>query len=328
MVPQDVFVAARSSEWSELDALLLRGDDLQKLGGRDISRIAALYRAVCKDVMRCRAAHYSADLSAYLDGLAGRAHNVLYSARASRGGGRALGLARLVARDFPRTFRRRARFFALSAALFVIPWVIGQAGAMASNDFALKVMPAPALEQMAEAYAQGFADGRATGADAGMAGFYVYNNVGIAFRCFATGVLFGAGSVFFLVYNGLVIGTSLGHVIRSGSGGNMLTFICGHAPFELTAIVISGAAGLQMGYALVATGGRTRLGSLRSQAREIAHLVLGAALMLLIAAVVEGFWSPSAVAAPVKWAASGLFTLLVVLYFALAGRGPARAEGP
>ena len=84
-----------------------------------------------------------------------------------------------------------------------------------------------------------------------MAGFYVYNNVGIAFRCFATGVLFGAGSLFFLIYNGLVTGTVAGYVMSAGHGGNIWTFMCGHAPFELTAIVIAGGAGLEMGYALV-----------------------------------------------------------------------------
>jgi len=45
-----------------------------------------------------------------------------------------------------------------------------------------------------------------------MASFYVYNNVGIAFRCFATGILFGLGSIFFLVYNGLCIGVVAGAV--------------------------------------------------------------------------------------------------------------------
>ncbi len=73
-----------------------------------------------------------------------------------------------------------------------------------------------------------------------MTGFYVYNNIGIAFRCFATGVLFGLGSVFFLVYNGLMIGAVAGLVTAAGHGKNLLTFTCTHGAFELTAIVISG----------------------------------------------------------------------------------------
>jgi uncharacterized membrane protein SpoIIM required for sporulation len=173
---------------------------------------------------------------------------------------------------------------------------------------------------MAHAYSQGFASGRDAGTDTGMAGFYVYNNVGIAFRCFATGILGGAGSLFFLVYNGLVTGTVAGYVMSAGHGGNIWTFMCGHAPFELTAIVIAGGAGLQMGYALIDTGGLTRVGSLRRAAPAIAQQILGAAAMLLVAALIEGFWSPSSLPAPVKWTASGIFTTLVVLYLALAGR--------
>ena len=68
----------------------------------------------------------------------------------------------------------------------------------------MSVLPAELLDGMAEAYSKGFAEGRSGDQDAAMAGFYVYNNVGIAFRCFATGILFGLGSLFFLLYNGLV----------------------------------------------------------------------------------------------------------------------------
>lgn len=316
---QDEFVAARSRDWRELDLLLGEGEALHTKDGPTISRAASLYRSLCTDLMRCRSARYTPDLAGYLHGLAGRAHNTLYGAAPFR----LPGLAALLARDFPRTLRERWRFFALASALFVIPWAVGLFGALHSNDFSVKVLPAPMLEGMARAYEEGFDKGRSAGTDTGMAGFYVWNNVGIAFRCFATGVLFGTGSLFFLVYNGLMIGTVTGYVMSAGHGGNIWTFMCGHAPFELTAIVISGAAGLQMGYALVETGGLTRRGSLRRQAPEIARLILGAAFMLLIAALLEGFWSPSSIPPTIKWAASGVFTVGVALYLALAGRSRA-----
>jgi uncharacterized membrane protein SpoIIM required for sporulation len=101
--------------------------------------------------------------------------------------------------------------------------------------------------------------------------------------------------------------------------------MCGHAPFELTAIVVAGGAGLQMGYALVDTGGLTRLRSLRRAAPSITRQILGAAAMLFIAAGIEGFWSPSSLPPPVKWTASAVFSILVILYLSLAGR-PAEAR--
>ena len=153
-----------------------------------------------------------------------------------------------------------------------------------------------------------------------MAGFYVYNNVGIAFRCFATGVLFGFGSVFFLVYNGLNIGTVFGYVESLGHGRNLFTFVSGHSAFELGAVIIAGAAGLRLGYSLLDTEGKDRLSSLRAAGKPAITLVLGAACMLLIAAGVEGFWSPSSVKDEVKWAVGVANALLLLAFFRHAGR--------
>ena len=155
--------------------------------------------------------------------------------------------------DFPRALRRHARFFALALGLFLLPGLVGFGLSYRSRSFALGLLSPEVAEQMEEAYAEGFGKGRSEAADTAMAGFYVHNNVGIAFRCFATGVLFGLGSMFFLVYNGLQMGAVAGLLTASGRGFNLLTFVASHGAFELTAIVIAGTAGLVMGYALVDT---------------------------------------------------------------------------
>lgn len=320
MKSQDKFVAERQRDWQQLDVLLAR--ELYAHPGATISQIASLYRALCTDLVRAHSAHYSPDLLGYLNGIAARAHSALYGARPHH----ALDAVGLLLREFPVALRRNGRFLLLAFLLFALPCAVGLIGTLRSAEFARHVLPGQVLEQMASAYAKGFADGRATGEDSGMAGFYVYNNVGIAFRCFATGILFGLGSLFFLIYNGLTIGTVTGHVWVTGHGGNILTFMCGHAPFELTAILIAGTAGMRMGYALVATGGRTRLGSLRAAARELAALVVGAAVMLVIAAAIEGFWSPSSVPAPVKWLVGAGLSLAVALFLSLAGRAQSAAR--
>jgi len=316
MRPQDEFVAARQHDWAELEQLLALGRGFRKLPAVSIARAATIYRAVSSDLMRAQAAGYSLDVIALLDGLAARAHNTLYSAPPYR----MRAVWELIAADFPRTLRRHGRFFALALALFVLPGVLGFAGAMRSRAFALQILPAESVEQMEEAYAEGFGKGRKAGVNTFMTGFYVFHNVGIAFQCFATGVLFGLGSVFFLVYNGLTIGAVAGLVTAAGHGRNLLTFTCTHGAFELTAIVIAGTAGIVMGYALVDTRGRTRIGSLQARAREIVYLVVGAALMLLVAAGIEGFWSPSGLPDRVKWGGAVVAYLLVISYLTFAGR--------
>jgi uncharacterized membrane protein SpoIIM required for sporulation len=117
-----------------------------------------------------------------------------------------------------------------------------------------------------------------------------------------------------------MIGATLGYVMSLGYGANILSFVVSHSPFELTAIVISGGAGLQMGHSLVRTNGETRLGSLKRQGPEIIQLVMGAAFMLLIAAMIEGMWSGSGLPIPVKLIVGAVLIVLVTLYLVFAGR--------
>lgn len=321
---QDEFVGRRRGDWDELGRLLAGDRPWHKLPPGAISRAAGLYRSIAADLMRARSGGYAAEVIALLDGLAARAHAALYSAPPYRLG----AIADLLLRDFPRTVRRYRWFMAFAAFLFVVPGVVGFTGARQSRSFALRVLPEEAAVQMEQSYARPPGEGRGGGDNAFMAGFYVHNNVGIAFRCFATGILFGLGSVFFLVYNGLMIGTVAGLVTAAGHGRNLLTFISGHGAFELTAIAISGAAGMVIGHALVATGGLTRFGSLRRRAGDIARLVLGAAVMLLIAAMLEGFWSPSPAPPTAKLVVAGLLWVAVALYFIRVGRAGVRADEP
>ncbi len=320
---QEEFVGRRQGTWTALNQQLITKKPLHRLPPADISRFSNLYRIVCADLTHARDVGYTPDLIAYLDSLAGRAHNLLYAAPPYR-----LRAAwDLVARDFPRTLRRHGRFFALGMLLFFGPLVLCGVATIFYPEFAYEVLSPDQLHGMAEMYSEAHT-GRDAETNSGMAGYYVHHNVGIAFRCFATGILFGLGSLYFLLYNGIVLGTIFGHVIAAGHGGNILTFACTHGVFELTAIAIAGGAGLQMGYALVATGGRTRLGSLRAAGPDVARIILGAAIMLCIAAAIEAFWSPSGLPPPVKWGAAGILGILLAGYLGFAGRARGAAEEP
>ncbi len=318
MTTRDGFVAEREPRWVELERLL--GSSASGKNGESIARVAALYREICADLMQVRSLGFGPDLRRRLDALAARSNNFLYRTPRHR----FAQALRQVTSEFPRTVREKWVFVAASSLLFWLPFAIGVIGTLSDERFAERVLPAEMLEQMSEAYSKGFGAGRSEGMDAAMTGFYVYNNIGIAFRCFATGILFGAGSLFFLVYNGLVTGTVLGYVAASGHGRNILTFVCGHSSLELTAIVISGAAGLMIGHSLLDTRGLTRLGSLQQAGKPALSLVLGSAGLLVLAALVEGFWSPSGAADPVKWVVAALIALFVFGYLALGGR---RAAG-
>ena len=153
-------------------------------------------------------------------------------------------------------------------------------------------------------------------------GFYIMNNIGIAFQTFASGLLLGLGSLFFLLFNGLMIGAVAGHLTQIGYGQTFWSFVIGHGAFELTAIALAGAAGLKLGWALLAPGRLPRGEALRLAAARSVRLVGGVTLLLVLAAFVEAYWSSMTLAsASVKYGVGAGLWLLVLAYLTLAGRG-------
>ena len=305
------WVEARRDRWRSLDLLLTRGPRT----GTEWSELSMGYRVVCSDLADARAQGLSDDVLRHLDDLASRGHNALYGAR--RGNlGRAAFAA--VLDGFPRRLRTEWRFFLLASVLFYGPFVLGAVGAAISPEFGAAVMSDAGLASLEDSYSD--APSRNAQENAMMAGFYVNNNVGIAFRCFATGALAGLGSVFFLVYNGLLIGASFGHLASVGLLHNLMEFTSGHSAWELTAICVSGAAGLRLGWAILVTHGRTRTGSVRAIGPTLFDLVLGTFVMLVFAALIEGFWSASPIPRPVKYGFGVVQWGLVIAWLWLGGR--------
>jgi uncharacterized membrane protein SpoIIM required for sporulation len=149
-----------------------------------------------------------------------------------------------------------------------------------------------------------------------MFGYYIMHNVGIAFECYVAGVIFGIGSVLYLAFNGAFSGAIAGYVASCGFAGTFFPFIATHSAFELTAIVFCGAAGLKVGRAVLLPGRARRATALQAAARETSVIVFGYAVMLVIAAAIEAFFSSAAWITPtVKLVAAGISWALVGVFF-------------
>jgi uncharacterized membrane protein SpoIIM required for sporulation len=142
------------------------------------------------------------------------------------------------------------------------------------------------------------------------------NNIRVAILAFAAGIAAGLGAAFVLLFNGLILGVVTGLAVNAGNGDLLLEWIPAHGILELSCIVVAGAAGMRMGWALVAPGHRRRGAALAAEARPAAEIVLGVAAWLVIAGLIEGFVSPSGIGLGARVAvgliAAGAFWGLVV----------------
>ncbi|MGB0712244.1 MAG: stage II sporulation protein M [Gammaproteobacteria bacterium] len=321
---QEQFIRRYEADWRALRAWLdaTEGGVGLEQGGAglpDPADVPGLYRRVCHQLALARSRTYSPRLVDELARLAHEGHDRLYAER----GWSPMRVVRFLALDFPRTVRAEWRLVALSALVFWGTLLTMIAVLQFEPDFVHRVMTAanvaelenqydPAREREARESGQGFV----------MFGFYVFNNAGIGFRTFASGVLFGVGTVFTLFYNGLVIGAAAGHLTQLGYIETFWGFVAGHSAFELTAIVLSGAAGMKLGFVLLMPGRLRRLEALRLSAQRILPLVYGACLLFIMAAVIEAFWSPRQwVPVQYKYLVGIVLWVLTLWYFLRAGGG-------
>lgn len=317
---QSQFESVHQGEWQAFARQL---EALERGKPSPASRgFAAAYRRLCLHLALAKARGYSNHLVEQLEQLAMRGHQQLYRHR-NRLGARSIGF--LLA-GFPRLVREEWHFVLAASLLFYVS-LIGMGLLVYLFPDLIYSLVAP--EQVAEMEAMYDPDasrlGRFGGRDAGddwmMFGFYIMNNIGIAFQTFASGLLFGLGSLFFLLFNGLTIGAVAGHLTRIGYNDTFWAFVIGHGAFELTAITFAGAAGLKLGWALLAPGRLRRSEALRQAAARSVRLIAGVLLLLLIAAFVEAYWSSMTfTTAPIKYLVGALLWLLVAAYFLLAGR--------
>jgi hypothetical protein len=83
---------------------------------------------------------------------------------------------------------------------------------------------------------------------------------------------------------------------------------------------------MMIGYALIDPGDLTRAQAIKKKGIEATRIVIGCALILVVAGLIEGFISPSSLPAAVKYGV-GLGTgLLMFAYFYFAGRTESDSE--
>lgn len=327
------FVASHQADWERWDRYLglsaAPPDRSPRWRRRSVARqseaipaaqLAARFRGLCHDLSLARDRNYSSVLVDRLQVRVLLAHQLLYGART--GIGRAV--AEFLLFGLAEAVRRERRVVLSAALLFLVPLVsVLVALQFAPEGIYLFLRPDAVAEferlyGRDHSYVEQFVGGAR---DWTRYAGYIANNVRIDFQCFATGIAFCVGSVFYLIFNGLTMGAVAGYLTQIGLGDNFWGFVSGHSPFELTGVILSGAAGLKLGMALVAPGRRTRRAALLENARLAAPLLYGAALLTFFAASIEAFWSPlRSVPLQLKYAFGAALWMLLAVYFGLARR--------
>lgn len=319
------FETRHAADWAALEQqvkLRLQRRRRQKQEGLlPAAQFAALYRRVCEQLSLARERAYPAYLVDRLQAVSSDAHQLVYQ----QGGGTTLQTLReFLLHGFPAAVYQHRRQVTLSALLFFVPMLVVGWLMYQRPELILTMMDAASAQGMEEMYsvdAESIGRRRDASSDWAMFGHYIRNNIGIGFRCFAGGLFVGVGSILFIVFNGAFIGAVAGFLTQRGLSVTFYSFVATHSSFELIAIVLSGAAGLRLGEALVAPGRLTRRASLVRATREVTPLIYGFVFLFTVAAAVEAFWSSAPWIPPlVKYPVAAACWIGLLAYLVLQGR--------
>ena len=317
VVPQDRFVTQRKSAWQRLEDLLklLDSASLRRLRREEVRELGRIYRRTASDLAIARAESRDPRLVNYLNSLVIRAHGRIY--RADAQGGKRIRM--FFTRELPQTFRRTWRYTLLAFSVFMLFAVIGFVGTRYDPEFSELLGVSPALREMyietKTPWWEQLNDSNQEGAS-----MIMTNNIMVTIYTFAFGATCGIGTLFYLAVNGANIASVLALTYRAGFGNDLVTFMVGHGVVELSCIFIAGGAGLLIGSAMIMPGDLTRADALKTRGMEAVRLMIGVAILLVVAGTIEGFISPAPVDPRVKYSIGVITGVAMYAYLLFVGR--------
>ncbi len=310
------FIAQNKDKWK-------RFEELNKQKHRDPDELSRLFVEITEDLSYARTHYPRRSVRVYLNYMAQHVFTSLYRIRKE-------SLGRFVhfwTRGLPLELYRSRSSLLIAFVIFILAAAIGVASTANDLNFARIILSDDYIAMTDSFIEEG--DPMAVYKQMDGLPMFVYiffNNIRVAFFCFIFGIFLGVGTGFFLVYNGIMVGTFQSYFYYKGltisavMGKSLLlsTFltIWIHGAFEISAIVIAAAAGIVLSRGLLFPGTYSRMQSLQISAKRGLKIMLGLTPFIFIAAVLES-WVTRHTEMPdaLKWFIIIGSFLIMILYF-------------
>lgn len=325
----DRFIRQGETRWAELDELVRSLESGSRLSLEQIRALHSLYERTASDLVELAASSSVPEVRLRLESLVARAYAEIHETRDQR----RLFLWKTVSNwlwhRFPRTFRRHL------TAFWVATWVTGIGATLGGVLTAVdpdarhvtmafghnEVRPSERV-RLEESTTEKLGTSRMTAFSTQL----MVNNTRVSLLCLALGMSWGVGTLILLFYNGIILGAVGWDYILDGEAVFLLAWILPHGSVEIPAILISGQCGFMIGHALLGRGSPQPLADrIRAITGDLVTLILGVALLLVYAGVIEAFlsqWHEPAIPYWLKIVFGSFQLIGLILYLGCAGSKP------
>lgn len=288
------FILEERPYWSELEAFL---DKMEKEPGHKLNlprleRFHYLYQRASSDLSKLTTFSAEPHTRSYLESLVGRAYGEIHETRERT---HRVALFYWFFNTFPRTFRRHIRAFWISFSAMLIGCFLGGFLICVDPDSKYILMPFPHLQgdpSERVAHEEITDKDRLEGFKAAFSSQLMTHNTRVSIFTLALGVTWGIGTAMMLFYNGVILGAVALDYLLAGETRFLLGWLLPHGSIEIPAILLAGQAGLILAGTLIGWGQAVSLKMrLRKISADLVTLIIGVALMLVWAGIIEAFFS-------------------------------------
>jgi uncharacterized membrane protein SpoIIM required for sporulation len=306
------WIARREPNWKRLDGLLQQAEKqgIKSLSATEIKDLASLYRSVSADLARARTNKVGNILSQDLQKLTARGYNQIYQGSQRQEWQQ---VKEFYLWGLPQVIRDSWVYIAIATGIFLlmalIAWWYGWQDptviSITVPDHIIKT-----VEEDGELWM-----GSIVGTEPLASSSITINNLSVSFGAIAGGITAGIYTMLIMANNGLHIGAVATLVGKNNLAYPFWAFVFPHGSLELPAIFFAGGAGLLIGKGMIFPGKYKRIDALKINSIQAAQLLMGIVPMLIMAGIIEGFFSPSPIIPNlIKYLAGTTIFCLLVLY--------------
>lgn len=275
-----VFIQKNTPRWKQFEDMLVVRDRYNP------DQLAGLFVQLTDDLSFARTHYPDSQTTAYLNNLTAKVHQSIYRNRKEERG----RFVRFWRYELPLLFYSAHRQLLYSAIIFVLAMLIGAVSTAHDERFPRLILGEGYVNMTLENIRNGDPMGvyKSEG-QFDMFGYITFNNIMVALRTFAMGVLFSFGTGYMLIQNGIMLGVFQYFFYTKGLLATSALSIWIHGTLEISAIVIAGCAGLVMGNSLLFPGTYSRVESFKHGAIKGLKIVIGLVPVFIVAGFLESY---------------------------------------
>lgn len=310
ILKRDKFIKKNTEVWQELESLASRINKkgIKKLNSADVKKFQSLFRKSSHHLAYARTHYPDSNITKYLNSLIGKCHNHIYVVKKIS----IKDLFNYIVYGFPQILKEIKAYIIISFAFFALGSLISLLMVMYNPENAQLFLPDNFIEAIQNPTSNGGQWNYPL-----MSSYIMVNNIGVALRSFVFGITLGLGTIYVLFINGALLGALTALVYLYGEPVNYWSLILPHGIIELVAIFIAGAAGLIIAKYILIPGKYSRKNALIKGSKKAVSLIGGITFFLIIAGIIEGFFTPLEVSSIIKLIFATFTGLILIVYFTI-----------